>query len=63
MRFTFDFIEALSHILEQNDDVQKNSKKIEMKNSGALCKALIKTLNPKYLLIISCRNNEFAIQM
>jgi hypothetical protein len=58
--FSIDFIEAYSQTLGQNDDLQKNRKKrIEMKDGSALDRELIRTLDPKCLLIIGTRNKEF----
>ncbi|WP_405378248.1 Shedu anti-phage system protein SduA domain-containing protein [Nonlabens sp. Asnod3-A02] len=58
--FSIDFIEAYSQTLGQNDDLQKNRKKrIEMKDGSALDRELIRTLDPKCLLIIGSRNKEF----
>ncbi|ARN78241.1 hypothetical protein BST97_09690 [Nonlabens spongiae] len=58
--FSSDFIEAYSQILAQNDDIQKNRKKrIEFSDGTALNRDIIKTLDPKCVLIIGTRNNEF----
>lgn len=58
--FSNDFIEAYSQILGQNDDLQKNrQKRIEMPDGSALDRELIRTLDPKCLLIIGTRNKDF----
>lgn len=58
--FSNDFIEAYSQILAQHWDISSNpSKPIRNDANNLIDREIIRTIDPKAILIIGCRNNEF----